>query len=452
MLPEGALELKRNARKAAFGRSGHTENAGGRRGFPVVFWRMEVRVVRRAYLACVVVAAALPARPVAACGGGGVTTTVITDSSKAAVADSQRIVLALHDAGLASARTEIIAQIGVPGADSDFGVVIPVPGRPEIDPEPVSMKDLDALDRYTKPTIITTHVVDTDSGGGEGFGCGCASAGDDDSSSKGETAGTPATVSVSAPVNVGPATAVVLESDDGSALTAWLDENGFAIPAEQQAIVDHYVELGDAFIAIRRNDSAPPDGPTSLGLHYTLRGDHRQLSFMFARIGAAPTVAFTVFVTAPTVAFPAAPYAAVQLSALSDSTLRTDYSAAVAEAVAARNSQAFVIEGTYGAPTGATLSPAFRELLGIDTATGNITTRASTIVAGDTLSTDARLDIQGFPVSNSVTLEPSAVRRPNARESSVGVLSLVLAARALRRRFRRRGNSAPAGPPGRALR
>jgi hypothetical protein len=376
------------------------------------------------------------------------TTTIITDSSKAAVADSQRIVLALHDAGLATARTEIIAQIGVPGADSDFGIVIPVPGRPEIDPQPVSIKDLDALDRYTKPTVITTHLVSSEESGGSGVGCGCGSAGDDDSASKGrETAGSPATVSVSAPVNVGPATAVVLESDDGSALTAWLDENGFAIPSEQQAIVDHYVELGDAFIAIRRNDSAPPDGPTSLGLHYSLRGDHRQLSFMFARIGAAPTVAFTVFVTAPTVAFPAAPYAAVQLSQLSDSTLRTDYSAAVAEAVAARNSQAFVIEGTYGAPTGATLSPEFRELLGIDAATGNITTRASTIVAGDTLSTDARLDIQGIPVPNSVTLEPSAARLPHARESSVGVLSLVLAARALRRRFRRRRNPTPAAPP-----
>ena len=87
-------------------------------------------MVRRTFLAIVLVAAAFPARPAEACGGGGVT-TAITDSSKAAVADSQRIVLALHDAGLVTARTEIIAQIGVPAADSDYGVVIPVPGRPE---------------------------------------------------------------------------------------------------------------------------------------------------------------------------------------------------------------------------------------------------------------------------------------------------------------------------------
>jgi hypothetical protein len=405
----------------------------------VVFCRMVACVVRRACLAIVVVTA-LTSRPAEACGGGGVTT--VTDGSKAAVADSQRIVLALHDAGLATARTEIIAQIGVPAADSDYGVVIPVPGRPELDPEPVSIKDLDALDHFTKPTIITQHYVDSDSdSSGIGCGCGTASKGDDDSGS-GETAGAPATVSVSAPVNVGPATAVVLESDDGAALTAWLDENGFSIPSEQQAIVDHYVELGDAFIAIRRNETAPPDGPTSLGLHYSLLGDHRQLSFMFARIGAAPTVAFTVFVTAPTVAFPAFPYAALELFQLSASTLRTDYSAAVAEAVAARGSKAFVIEGTYGAPIGANLSPAFRELLGVDAATGNITTRASTIVASETLSADVRLDIQGIPVSNSVTLEPLAARLPRTRESSVGVLSLVLAARALRRRFRRRGASA----------
>jgi hypothetical protein len=375
--------------------------------------------------------AVLSPRLAEACGGGGVTT--VTSSSQAAVANSQRIVLAYHP-DPQNQRTEIIAQIGVPAADSDYGVLIPVPGRPEIDPEPVSIDDLDALDRDTQPTIVTVQEVASGDGGGTGCGCGSA---DDDSSRKGDQAGSSAVVSVSAPVNVGPATAVVLESDDGSALTEWLDENGFAIPSEHQAIVDHYVEMGDAFIAIRRSDTAPPDGPTSLGLHYTLTGDHRQLSLAFARIGAAPTVSFTVFVTAPTIAFPNG-FAALELGQLSQSTLRTSYSAAVARAVATYGSHAFVMEGTYGPGSSWSVSHEFAMLLGIDSIKGrNFTTRASTIVAAEALDTDVRFDLQGDTVSNSVTIHAAGARLPRSRESSVGVLALVLASRALRRRFRR---------------
>jgi len=415
-------------------------------------------VARFAFLAALSAVVALCARPAAAGGGAGVTTTT-SESSKAAVADSQRIVFALHDAGLVSARTEIIAQIGVPGAGADYGVVIPVPGRPDIDPQPIAMHDLDALDNATKPSIVTVHEA-YGGGCGFGFGCGCVGAAGDNSGKKGDEGGAASSVSVTAPVDVGPATAVVLESDDGSALTAWLAENGFAIPSDQQSIVDHYVSLGDAFIAIKRSDSAPPDGPSSLGLHYTLRGDQRQLSLMFARIGAAPTVSFTVFVMAPTLSFPASPFAMVELPDLSPNTLRTSYSAAVAEAVANRNSQAFVIEGTYGAPllgdpslTGplSGLSAPFRDLLGVDGAAGNLTTRASTIVSNVYLTTDVRLDTPGFDVPNNVRLEPMDARLPSARESGVGVLSLVAGARAVRRRRRRRRNAAPAAHPARDL-
>jgi len=390
-------------------------------------------VVRFAFLAALSTVAMLSPRLAQACGGGGVTTEV-TNTEKAGIADTQRVVLAYH-ADPNNRRTEIIAQIGVPAADSDYGVLIPVPGRPEIDPEPVSIDDLDALDRDTQPTIVTVHSVPSDDGGGTGCGCGSA---DDDSASKGDQAGSSAVVSVSAPVNVGPATAVVLESDDGSALTEWLDENGFAIPSEQQAIVDHYVEMGDTFIAIRRSDTAPPDGPTSLGLHYTLTGDHRQLSLAFARIGAAPKVSFTVFVTAPTIAFPNG-FSALRLGQLPQSTLQTSYSAAVEQAVASYGPHAFVMEGTYGPGSSWSVSHEFAVLLGIDSITGkNFTTRASTIVAAEALDTDVRFDVQGDTVSNSVTIQAAGARLPRSRESSVGVLALVLASRALRRRLRRK--------------
>lgn len=400
-------------------------------------------MARFAFLAACSAAVFLSPWPAEACGGGGV--TVPSDSTKAGVADSQRIVLAFH-ADKSTPTTDIIAQIGVPAADADYGVLIPVPGEPKLDPQPVSIADLDALDHYTQPTIVTLQEGWEEE---NGSGCGCGSSGDDDAAgSKGSDGSSSTAVSVSAPVNVGPATAVVLKADDGSALTAWLDENGFAIPSEHQAIVDHYVEMGDSFIAIRRRDTAPPDGPTSLGLHYTLAGDHRQLSLMFARIGAAPTVSFTVFVTAPTIAFPTEDFAPLELQELPESTLRASYSAAVAQAVARYGSHAFVMEGTWGAPLRAPVSDEFAALLG----STNFTTRASTIVAANALDTDVRFDVHGVSVPNSVTLGPASARLPRARESGVGVLSLVLAARALRRRFRRRGNGVPEATPARELR
>ena len=107
--------------------------------------------MRQSLVIATAVAVALSPWPAEACGGGGVTTS----EQNVAVADSQRVVLALHDAGTADARTEIVAQIGVPTAGADYGVLIPVPGTPVIDPKPVLVEDLDALDRATAPTIVT---------------------------------------------------------------------------------------------------------------------------------------------------------------------------------------------------------------------------------------------------------------------------------------------------------
>ena len=169
----------------------------------------------RAWFSLLTVGAVLASRPAAACGGGGVTTRT---AESGVVADAQRIVLALHDAGSPEAKTDIVAQIGVPAAGVEYGVLIPVPSTPTIDPEPISEADLDALDQATAPTII---VYDYGSGESDesGTGCGCGSKGDDDSGGPSGASNTK-DVTVSAPVNVGPATAVVIASDDASALTA----------------------------------------------------------------------------------------------------------------------------------------------------------------------------------------------------------------------------------------
>jgi hypothetical protein len=345
------------------------------------------------------------------------------------VANSQRVVLALHGAGTADETTEIVAQVGVPAAGAGYGVLIPVPSEPTIDPEPVSLSDLEELDRVTAPKITIETASDD---GDEGGGCGCGSDGDDDSSKSATV--TDGTVDVSAPVNLGPATVVVIKSDDPDALEAWLDENGFAIPDEQQPIVDSYVAAGHSFIALKRSDDAPSDGPSSLGLHYTLAGDHRQLSLAFARLGAAPSVSFTVFVAAPQSVTPDGSFATLDLDDLDATLLRQSYSKAVASAVAHAGSHAFVIETTQGPPLSGQFTPGFSALLGVNRSPYNSLTRATTVVAATALDTDVRFDGPPHSVDGQRTVGLGETRTRLGRGASVGLIALVYAARALRRR------------------
>jgi hypothetical protein len=68
-----------------------------------------------------------------------------------------------------------------------------------------------------------------------------------------------------------------LTADDASAVTGWLDDNGFVIPCERQSLLDAYVAPGRYFIAITRNEASrrpiPNTSPTagSLRRHRSAR-------------------------------------------------------------------------------------------------------------------------------------------------------------------------------------
>jgi hypothetical protein len=233
--------------------------------------------------------------------------------------------------------TDVVVQIGVPSTTDDYGALLPVPSEPTLDPTPISAEELDSLDASTAPQI---HSFDGDDGGGSGLGCGCGSAVKSDRGGGSDGSG----VRASQPVNIGPVTAVVL-SGGAAAVTAWLGENGFAIAEENETLIAEYSTYGEGhFIALRRNE-AVVGGPTSIGVHFTMAGDHRELPLRFARLGAAPTVAFTVFVVAAETVGPSAPFVALTLDDLSANDLRAgDYARAVRNAVELHDDKAFVIE------------------------------------------------------------------------------------------------------------
>jgi len=361
---------------------------------------------------------ALPATA-AACGGGGMTTV-----SGGVVANAQRVILSARRDGT----TDTVVQVSVPRTSADYGVLIPVPSEPTLDNEPVSASDLDALDQQTAP-----HIYKRTAGGGSGtFDCGCGSANDDDSSADGPIRG----VSVSSPVEIGPVTAVSLTADDADAVNGWLADNGFVIPDERLALLDQYVSAGRYFIAIRRSDSATSSSASSIGIHYTLKGDHRLLSLAFARLGAAPTVSFTVFVARPSRVGPSAPFQALSLADLDADLLRADnYSGAVQSAVKAHGAQAFVLESaTYftaleARAPGISTHSVLRRIFDND----STITRMSTVLAADDLTQDASFFGPTQPFESERYVQND---RSSSRHASLGLVAGLVAAGLFRRRRR----------------
>jgi len=356
--------------------------------------------------------ASLRSAPALACGGGGVTSKI------GVTMNSQRIFMSVR----ASGTTDIIAQVTVPQTTADYGVLIPVPDQPTLDAEPVSTAELDALDRATAPAIFSST-----SDGGSSSGCGCLAAGADD-----DAAAPNRNVTVSSEVTIGPVVAVSLTGESGDAVRAWLTDNGFSLPENDAATFDRYVGKGRYFIAIRRAESAATNGPSSIGVHYTLPGDHRMLSLGFTRIGAASKLALTLFLAAPETVRPSEPFQALTLFDLDAGPLQSNnYALAVETAVAKRDSKAFLLESSTPIDNPRPEPLALARFVD----RGAIVTRATTLVSREQISED----VVFVPFTGIVQRERWVSRDAgHVRYAGLGALGLLLMAGALRRHSRSR--------------
>lgn len=351
-------------------------------------------------------------RAAQACGGG------LVSMQGTVGADAQRIVISVRDG-----MTDVVTQINVPNTTADYGVLLPLPSQPTLDGTPVASSELDLLDRRTAPRIIQS---DNNEGGIPLPSCGCGSSKD------GANTGGSDGVRVSEPVAIGPVTAVSLTGDTGDAINAWLAGNGFAIAPADQALVASYAGSGRWFMAIRRSDTAATNAPSSVGIHFTLVGDVRALPMRFARLGAAPTVAFTIFVSADTAVAPGDPFAALTINDLDRGTLNTTgYADAVTKAVSAHGNHAFVLEGSWALPT---LSNAIGPSLGAFMNARQTLTRLSTRVPSTALDTDVAFDeIYSGTIPNERYTQRVPGRHPRAAFAFVALAFVATARRRPRR-------------------
>jgi len=306
---------------------------------------------------CLVVLLVMAERPASACGAGVV-------SSGTVAADAQRIFLSVR-----GGKTEIVLQVVVPRSPGDYGALIPLPGQPTLDAQPVSSAELDALDRATQVMIVEPS---------DGGGCGCGSK-DAGATPRGGGA-------LVEEVNIGPVVASTLRGDDAAAVNQWLSDNGFVVAADQRVLIDQYSAPGRFFVAVRRN-GAVAEAPDSIGVHLTLDGDQRALPLRFTRMGAGPELAFTIFVVTAVAAGPAAPWTALRVDQLAADVVHdVSYPDAVAFAVSTHGNQAFVAE--YRGPVTGLLGTRLSTLVD----PGHTLTRYSTLLSTASISSDVSFD------------------------------------------------------------
>jgi len=126
---------------------------------------------------------------------------------------------------------KIIFQVDYEGDAEDFAWVIPVPGYPEL----FSVEDeiFYELHELTKPTPPSS------------FGCGWGAGVPTPGLEEGEG------VQVWEENQVGIYYTTTLSASDPNSLVDWLNDNGYAFPAEGQEILDYYVQKSWFFVAMK---------------------------------------------------------------------------------------------------------------------------------------------------------------------------------------------------------
>ncbi len=164
-------------------------------------------------------------------------------------------------------RTTLSMANDVEGDTSDFALVVPVP---EVLPED-AIHTLDKglfarLDAYSAPRLVEYECRDfrrqdtgwlASDGGGDGGGGA-------------DTGG----VDVEAEYVVGEYRIVILSAQQSTGLFTWLNDNGYAVPANSQALLQQYIDAGSYFFAAKVDaDAGVGSGDTLSPLQFTYEAE-----------------------------------------------------------------------------------------------------------------------------------------------------------------------------------
>lgn len=155
-------------------------------------------------------------------------------------------------------RTTMTLAMDYQGDLTEFALLLPVPEV--LLAEDVSSPDvrlLTDIDTYSMPREVAYTCDDIVSTSFSSIGCGstfgCTASSDYSAGAfdtgMGESAS--GTVSVESSFSVAGYEFVVLSAEESAGLEAWLDENGYALPAGGEAILQEYIDAGSYFLAAK---------------------------------------------------------------------------------------------------------------------------------------------------------------------------------------------------------
>ncbi|MCA9606257.1 MAG: DUF2330 domain-containing protein [Myxococcales bacterium] len=222
-----------------------------------------------------------------ACGGFFCNNQAIDQSG-------ENIVFVYNDDGTVTTMIQIFYE----GPSEEFAWILPVPAEPSVD------VGTDAVFRElaarSQPSFITRQEVlgtcrdepscpgiydDLEASDGFRGGADAGAAADAGAPSPG--------VDVRLRANVGPYDVAVLASGSADALREWLTDNGYVIPDSALAEMDHYVELGHFFVALKLQKDR--DSGEIQPIVLTSDNDEPCIPLRLTRIAATPDMPITAY-------------------------------------------------------------------------------------------------------------------------------------------------------------
>ncbi|MEZ4465820.1 MAG: DUF2330 domain-containing protein, partial [bacterium] len=181
-------------------------------------------------------------------------------------------------------------RISYQGPPTEFGWLLPVP--PDVQTELSSEQLFAALDQQAGPIFnLVRQLGDTClqpdfAAGGQAGGGPPNAVDDEDGGGRG--------VQVLSREAIGPYDRVILEAENVGVLRDWLDSEGFAIPAEVDATLTPYIEMGAVFVAVRLLPGA--DSGDIAPLHLRFTSDTPAIPLIPTRVAANPDMGVIVHV------------------------------------------------------------------------------------------------------------------------------------------------------------
>jgi hypothetical protein len=205
----------------------------------------------------------------------------------------QEVLMAFYnDAVQGLPHVTYVLQTRYAGTPDELAWVIPVPATPTDVVAHADGKLFDRLNEETKPRFMLVRPTRP----GLIPGCGCALA---DSGAGGQES---ELVEVEAQGQAGIFDYFALSSTGANALLAWLNDNGFALPAAAAGILDGYIQQEMHFLALRVNEPSAvqtSDGEIEIPpIQFTCQSARRFYPMAISQISAADETEVVIYVLA----------------------------------------------------------------------------------------------------------------------------------------------------------